>query len=129
MREWDELRVLLDGLELPFLVAEADGEIAGYAYASPWRQKPAYRYTVEDSVFVAHDLTGRGTGRLLLGGLLSSCSASGARQVIAVIADGDDPASAALHAAFGFAEAGRLEHVGYKHGQWIDTLLMQRSLP
>jgi phosphinothricin acetyltransferase len=129
VREWDDLRVLLDGLELPFLVAEADGEIAGYAYASPWRQKPAYRYTVEDSVFVAHDLTGRGTGRLLLGGLLSSCSASGARQVIAVIADGDDPASAALHAAFGFAEAGRLAHVGYKHGQWIDTLLMQRALP
>jgi L-amino acid N-acyltransferase YncA len=129
VREWDELRVLLDGLKLPFLVAGADGEIAGYAYASPWRQKPAYRYTVEDSVFVAHDLTGRGTGCLLLGGLLSSCSASGARQVIAVIADGDDPASAALHAAFGFAEAGLLEHVGYKHGQWIDTLLMQRSLP
>ena len=69
------------------------------------------------------------TGRLLLGGLLSSCSASGARQVIAVIADGDDPASAALHATFGFAEAGRLAHVGYKHGQWIDTLLMQRALP
>ena len=129
VREWDELRVLLDGLGLPFLVAEADGGIAGYAYASPWRQKPAYRYTVEDSVFVAHDLTGKGTGRLLLGGLLSACSASGARQVIAVIADSDDPASTALHTAFGFAEAGRLEHVGYKHGRWIDTLLMQRSLP
>ncbi len=129
MREWDELRVLLDGLGLPFLVAEADGGIAGYAYASPWRQKPAYRYTVEDSVFVAHDLTGKGTGRLLLGGLLSACSASGARQVIAVIADSDDPASTALHTAFGFAEAGRLEHVGYKQRRWIDTLLMQRSLP
>jgi len=129
VREWDELRVRLDGLGLPFLVAEADGGIAGYAYVSPWRQKPAYRHTVEDSVFVAHDLTGRGTGRLLLGGLLSSCSASGARQVIAVIADSADPASAALHAAFGFTEAGRLKHVGYKHGRWIDTLLMQRSLP
>lgn len=69
------------------------------------------------------------TGRLLLGGLLSSCSASGARQVIAVIAGSDDPASTALHTAFGFVEAGRLEHVGYKHGRWIDTLLMQRSLP
>jgi L-amino acid N-acyltransferase YncA len=128
VREWDELRVLLDGLGLPFLVAEADGGIAGYAYASPWRQKPAYRYTVEDSVFVAHDRIGKGTGRLLLGGLLSSCSASGMRQVIAVIADSDDPASAALHTAFGFTGAGRLEHVGYKYGRWIDTLLMQRSL-
>ena len=78
---------------------------------------------------MAHDRTGKGTGHLLLGGLLSSCSASGMRQVIAVIADSDDPASAALHTAFGFTEAGRLEHVGYKHRRWIDTLLMQRSLP
>ena len=129
VREWDELRVLLNGLGLPFLVAEADGGIAGYSYASPWRQKPGYRHTVEDSVFVAHDLTGRGIGRLLLGGLLSSCSAAGTRQVIAVIADSVDPASAALHEAFGFTEAGRLKRVGCKHGRWIDTLLMQRSLP
>jgi L-amino acid N-acyltransferase YncA len=129
VREWDELRVLLNGLGLPFLVAEADSRIAGYSYASPWRQKPGYRHTVEDSVFVAHDLTGRGIGRVLLGGLLSSCSAAGARQVIAVIADSEDPASAALHGAFGFAEAGRLKQVGYKHGRWIDTLLMQHSLP
>ena len=63
VQEWDELRVLLDGIELPFLVAEADSGIAGYAYASPWRRKPAYRYTVEDSVFVAHDLAGRGQHR------------------------------------------------------------------
>jgi phosphinothricin acetyltransferase len=129
-REWDELHVLLSDLGLPFLVAaEADGRIAGYAYASPWRRKPAYRHTVEDSVFVAHDLIGRGNGRLLLGELLSACSASGARQVIAVIAETGDPASTALHAAFGFTGAGRLRHVGYKHGRWIDTLLMQRSLP
>jgi phosphinothricin acetyltransferase len=127
-REWDELLVLLNGLGLPFLVAEADGEIAGYAYASRWRHKPAYRHTVEDSVFVARDLTGRGIGRLLLGGLLTSCSAGGARQVIAVISDSEDPASTALHKAFGFTEAGRLRQVGYKHGRWIDTVLMQRSL-
>jgi L-amino acid N-acyltransferase YncA len=128
-RDWDELRVLVNGLGLPFLVAEVDSRIAGYAYASPWRQKPAYRHTVEDSVFVAHNLTGRGIGRLLLGGLLSSCSDSGVRQVIAVIADSADPASTALHTAFGFTEAGLLKKVGYKHGRWIDTLLMQRSLP
>jgi phosphinothricin acetyltransferase len=129
VREWDELRVLLSDLGLPFLVAESDDGIAGYAYASPWRRKSGYRHTVENSVFVAHHLTGQGIGRLLLTELLSSCSASGARQVIAVIADSDDPASAALHAALGFTEAGRLAQVGYKHGRSIDTLLMQRWLP
>ncbi len=74
LREWEELLVLLNGLGLPFFVAEVEGRIAGYAYASPWRHKPGYRHTVEDSVFIAHGLTGRGIGRLLLGELLSSCS-------------------------------------------------------
>ena len=84
---------------------------------------------MEDSVFVAHGLTGRGIGRLLLGGLLSACASSGARQMIAVIADTGDQASAALHRAFGFIDAGRLRQVGYKQDRWIDTLLMQRYLP
>jgi L-amino acid N-acyltransferase YncA len=129
LREWEGLYDLLSGLGLPFLVAEAYGRIAGYAYAGPWRHKPAYRHTVEDSVFITPGLTGRGIGRLLLGELLSSCSGSGTRQVIAVIADTGDQASAALHRAFGFTDAGRLRQVGYKQGRWIDTLLMQRSLP
>ena len=129
LREWAEIRTLLNDLGLPFLVAEEEGKLAGYAYASPWRRKPAYRYTVEDSVFVAAGLTGRGIGRLLLGGLVSSCASGGARQMIAVIADTGDQASAALHRAFGFTDAGRLRQVGYKRDQWIDTLLMQRSLP
>jgi L-amino acid N-acyltransferase YncA len=129
LREWAEIRALLNDLQLPFLVAEEGGKLAGYAYASPWRHKPAYRYTVEDSVFVAAGLTGRGIGRLLLGGLLSSCASSGAQQMIAVIADTGDQASTALHRAFGFTDAGRLRQVGYKQDQWIDTLLMQRSLP
>ena len=128
-REWAELHALLNDLGLPFLVAEADGAITGYAYASPWRPKPGYRHTVEDSVFVLPGRTGQGIGRLLLAGLLSSCPAAGARQVIAVIADSGSEASIALHAAHGFAMAGRLTQVGYKHGRWIDTLLMQRSLP
>jgi L-amino acid N-acyltransferase YncA len=128
-REWDELRVLLNDLGLPFLVAEADQRIAGYAYASPWRQKPGYRHTVEDSVFVLPGRTGQGIGRLLLAGLLSSCSAGGVRQVIAVIADSGSEASIALHTAHGFSVAGRLTQVGYKHGRWIDTILMQRSVP
>ncbi len=128
-REWSELSVWLGGLDLPFLVAEADDDIAGYAYAGPWRAKPGYRHTVEDSVFVANGRTGRGLGRLLLAGLLAACAESGARQVIGVIADTGEKASTALHEACGFTVAGRLTAVGYKHGRWIDTLLMQRDLP
>ena len=113
---------------LPFLVAEADGSVCGYAYASPWRPKPGYRHTVEDSVFLAPGCTGRGIGSALLGTLLAGCAAAGARQVIAVIADTGSDASAALHRRFGFTEAGLLCGVGRKHGRWIDTLLMQKEL-
>jgi L-amino acid N-acyltransferase YncA len=126
--EWSALLARLDGLDLPFLVAEADGVIGGYAYASPWRGKPAYRHTVEDSVFVAHDQVGQGLGRILLGDLLDRCAKSGARQMVAIIADTGEPHSVALHEAFGFTAAGRLKEVGYKHGRWIDTLLMQRPI-
>jgi L-amino acid N-acyltransferase YncA len=113
---------------LPFLVADVAGAVAGYAYASPWRPKPAYRHTVEDSVYLAPDRRGRGLGRLLLDGLLAGCAAAGVRQVIAVIADTGDPASLALHRACGFADAGRLREVGDKHGRRIDTVLLQRAL-
>jgi L-amino acid N-acyltransferase YncA len=121
----------LDGLaghNLPFLVAEAGGSVCGFACASPWRPKPAYRHTVEDTVYLSPAHTGRGTGSALLGALLDRCAAAGARQVIAVIADTGDDASAALHRRFGFTEAGRLSAVGRKHGRWIDTLLMQKDL-
>ena len=128
-RDWEELHGLLSGLGLPFLVAEDDGGIAGYAYTGPWRRKPAYQHTVEDSVFIAPGMTGRGVGRALLGLLLPAAAAAGARQVIAVIADTGDAASVHLHEVFGFRRAGLLESVGFKHGRWIDTLLMQRSLP
>jgi L-amino acid N-acyltransferase YncA len=127
-REWQDLRAVLADRNLPFLVAESDGVIAGYAYAAPWRSRPAYRHSVEDSVFVATGRTGQGIGRALLTGLLAGSAAAGARQMIAVIADTGDDASARLHAACGFRQAGRLSAVGYKHGRWIDTLLMQRSL-
>ena len=113
---------------LPFLVAEVGGEVVGYAYASPWRPKPAYRYTVEDTVYVAPEWTGRGLGRLLLDELLAACAQAGVRQMIAVIADTGDPTSAALHYACGFVEAGRLQAVGHKHDRWVDTLLLQRDL-
>jgi phosphinothricin acetyltransferase len=131
---------------LPFLVAQggqgvqevhgvqgvqgvqAAGTVCGYAYASPWRPKPAYRYTVEDTVYISPGHTGRGLGSALLGGLLDGCAAAGVRQVIAVIADTGSDVSAALHRRFGFTEAGRLHGVGRKHGRWIDTVLMQREL-
>lgn len=113
---------------LPFLVAEIGGDVAGFAYASLWRPRPAYRHTVEDTVYVAPSRLRRGVGRLLLDALIESCRKAGMEQVIAVIADTDDPASQALHRSAGFGEAGRLTRVGYKHGQWIDTVLMQLSL-
>jgi L-amino acid N-acyltransferase YncA len=126
--DWRRRLEELTGRNLPFLVAEAGGAVGGYAYASPWRPKPAYRHTVEDTVYVSPGHTGRGLGSALLGALLAGCERSGARQVIAVIADGGSGASAALHRRFGFTEAGRLTGVGRKHGRWIDTVLMQREL-
>jgi L-amino acid N-acyltransferase YncA len=134
--DWRRRLAELAGLNLPFLVAEAvggeglgeSGSVCGFAYASPWRPKPAYRHTVEDTVYLSPGHTGRGIGSALLGGLLARCAAAGARQVIAVIADTGSDASAALHRRFGFTEAGRLSAVGRKQGRWIDTLLMQKDL-
>jgi phosphinothricin acetyltransferase len=113
---------------LPFLVAEQAGAVSGYAYASPWRPKPAYRHTVEDTVYISPARTGRGLGHALLSALLSRCEQAGVRQVIAVIADTGSDASIALHRRLGFTPAGRLCRVGFKHGRWIDTVLMQRDL-
>jgi L-amino acid N-acyltransferase YncA len=113
---------------LPFLVAESGSEVVGFGYATPWRTRPAYRHTVEDTVYVAPSHLRQGIGRMLLEGVLEGCRQAGAEQVIAVIADTGDPASEALHRGAGFAEVGRLSKVGYKHGRWIDTVLMQLSL-
>ncbi|MFJ5798263.1 GNAT family N-acetyltransferase [Streptomyces decoyicus] len=126
--EWRQRFDDLTGRGLPFLVAELNGEVAGYAYAGPWRPKPAYRYTVEDSIYLAPDLTGRGVGSALLGAVLTGCVQAGMRQMIAVIADTGSDASTALHERFGFTHAGRLTGVGHKHGRSIDTVLMQRAL-
>ena len=126
--DWQRRLDDLAGRNLPFLVAEADGTVCGYAYASPWRPKPAYRHTVEDTVYLSPGHTGRGIGSALLGGLLAGCAEAGARQVIAVIADTGSDASAALHRRFGFTQAGCLSGVGRKHGRWIDTVLMQKEL-
>jgi L-amino acid N-acyltransferase YncA len=126
--DWQRQLGRLAERRLPFLVADVAGAVAGYAYASPWRPKPAYRHTVENSVYLAPARRGQGLGRLLLDELLAACAAAGARQVIAVIADTGDPASLALHRACGFADAGRLRQVGHKHGQLIDTVLLQREV-
>ena len=112
----------------PFLVVEDEGGPAGFAYVAPWRVKPAYRQSVEDTIYLAPGRTGRGLGRALLGALLDAARAAGARQVIAVVADGGDGSSTRLHEAFGFVEAGRLRAVGFKHGRWLDTLLLQADL-
>lgn len=112
----------------PFLLAEDDGGPLGFAYLAPWRVKPAYRRTVEDTIYLAPGRTGRGIGRVLLGALLERGRAAGVRQVIAVVSDSGDPSSLRLHEAFGFVEAGRLRAVGFKHGRWLDTLLLQADL-
>lgn len=113
---------------LPYLVAEAAGRIAGYAYAGPYRSRPAYSFSLEDSVYVDPAYSGRGIGGLLLAELIAQATASGYRQMIAVIGDSANRPSIRLHAHHGFREAGVLTNVGYKFGRWVDTVLMQRSL-
>jgi len=114
--------------KLPYLVAELGESVAGYAYAAPYRARPAYRYTLEDSVYVDPAAARRGVGRALLGALVEACAALGYRQMIAVIGDSGNAASIGLHAACGFARIGVLPSVGFKHGRWVDSVLMQRAL-
>ncbi len=112
----------------PFLVLAEAGEILGYALAAPWRPKPAYRFSVETTIYLAPQAAGHGHGRRLLEELVKRCAAAGARQAIAVIVDSGNPASQRLHRAAGFTDAGILRRVGFKHDRWLDTLLMQREL-
>jgi len=112
----------------PYFVAEHDGAVAGYAYAGAYRPRIGYRYTVEDSVYLAPQARGLGIGGALLARLITSCEAAGFRQMIAVIGDSGNAASIRLHAAAGFVPAGNFKDVGYKFERWIDTVLMQRAL-
>ncbi|MER9596556.1 MULTISPECIES: N-acetyltransferase family protein [unclassified Mesorhizobium] len=110
----------------PYLVAEKAGAVLGYAYAGAFRPRPAYRFVVEDSVYVAPDAKGQGVGLKLMQGLIEAAKAAGFRQIIAVIGDGrPDSASVRLHEKLGFRDTGRLEGSGYKHGRWLDTVFMQ----
>ena len=114
---------------MPYLVvADAGGRVLGYAYAGPYRPRIGYRFTVEDSVYLAPDQGGRGLGRLMLAELIERCTAMGMRQMVAVIGDSGNAASIALHRALGFRPAGTLEAVGFKLGRWVDSVTMQRAL-
>ena len=113
---------------LPYLVAEYGTEIAGYGYCSPYRARSAYRFALEDSIYVRHDMTGRGVGKRLLDELIQRCEGLGYRQIIAVIGDSANQASIGVHAACGFLRVGTLRSVGFKFGRWVDSVYMQRPL-
>jgi L-amino acid N-acyltransferase YncA len=113
---------------LPFLVAERDGEVLGYCYADLYRTRSAYRYSLEDSIYIDHRELGRGIGRTLLSRLIEDCTAQGYRQMVAVIGGSEQWPSIGLHRALGFTDAGVLRAVGFKFGSWIDVVLMQRAL-
>ena len=121
-------RLKVVGHGLPHLVCERDGRVAGFAYAAPFRPRAAYRFTAEDTVYVAPDLQGRGVGRDLLHAMTAQCAALGLRQLVALIGDSGNAGSIALHTAAGFRHVGVLRGVGHKHGRWLDVVWMQREL-
>ena len=112
----------------PYLVAQAGEKVVGYAYVAPYRSRPAYHWSVEDSVYIAPDAHRRGVGRALLARLIEDSEQRGFRQMIAVIGDSKQIPSIELHRALGFREIGALDSVGFKFGRWLDTVLMQRPL-
>jgi phosphinothricin acetyltransferase len=124
IRRWRQVTAL----HLPYLVAVADERVVGYAYAGPYRPRPAYRFTVEDSVYVVEHARGRGIGRALLERLIEDSEHAGARQMVAVIGDAANVASIRVHAALGFTQIGVLKSVGNKFSRWLDVVLMQRAL-
>lgn len=123
-RRWRDVRART----LPYLVAELDAKVVGYAYASPYRARSAYRYTLEDSVYLDRGTYGKGIGRALLTELITRCERLGFAQMIAIIGDSANAASIGLHGALGFTRAGLLSAVGFKHGRWVDSVIMQRPL-
>ena len=128
LKEMTERRVELRAHGFPYLVAFRNDRLIGYAYAGPYRQRWAYRFTVEDAIYMHPMYVGKGIGRLLLDALIHECELRGYRQIIAVIGDSANKASINVHARSGFAGVGVFRSVGFKHGRWVDTVLMQRSL-
>src|SRR3954470_15752143 len=128
LSEMERRRTDVLGRGLPYLVAEWEGRVVGYSYATPYRTRAAYRFTIENSVYVEHELGGAGIGRALLAALIARCEAGEWRQMIAVIGDSQNAASIGLHAKLGFRPIGTLRAVGFKFGRWVDSVLMQREL-
>lgn len=126
--EMDARRRAVQDQGLPYLVAEADGRVLGFAYASPFRPRAAYRYTLEDSVYVAPEAHGKGVGRAVLSAVIEACAALGVRQLMAVIGDSENAGSIGLHRAMGFEQTGVGKSVGFKHGRWVDIVHMQKPL-
>ena len=128
MAEMERRRDDVIGKKLPWLVAERDGTVLGYAYANQFRPRPAYRFCLEDSIYLAPTATQQGIGRLLLAELLARSEAAGARQMLAVIGDSANTGSIAVHRAFGFEPVGTIRSAGWKFERWLDVVLMQKSL-
>ena len=126
--EMDARRRAVQDQGLPYLVVEVDGEVLGFAYAAPFRPRAAYRYTLEDSVYVAPEGKGKGVGRAALSAVIAECERLGVRQLVAVIGDSLNAASIGLHRALGFEPAGLHKSVGFKHGRWVDIVLVQKAL-
>lgn len=119
----------LEKLKMPFIVAESPSQqILGYAYVYPWKEKAAYRFTVENSIYLRAASTGKGLGRALMTDLITRCKEAGLKEIIAVIADKGADASIKMHRDFGFKEIGRMGKVGYKFERWLGTILLQKSL-
>ena len=121
------MEILLAG-KFPYIVAEIDGVVVGYAYAGPYRARPAYRFSVENSIYVAPEMHRRGIGRVLLKSLIEAATKRGFRLMIAVIGDSNQAGSIGVHKALGFQDAGVFKNVGYKFGRWLDTVHMQLPL-
>jgi L-amino acid N-acyltransferase YncA len=126
--EMESRRAAIAGRGLPYLLAEEAGKVLGFAYAGPFRPRQAYRYTLEDSVYIAPDAIGKGVGRAVLSAVIAECEALGIRQLVAVIGDSGNAASIGLHRSLGFLDAGVGRSFGFKHGRWVDIVWMQKSL-
>ena len=126
--EMESRRSAIAARGLPYLVAEDGGRVLGFAYAGPFRPRAAYRYTLEDSVYVAPEAVGQGVGRAVLSGVIDACAALGVRQVVAVIGDSGNAASIGLHRSLGFIDAGVGKSLGFKHGRWVDIVWMRKPL-
>ena len=128
LAEMKKRRAAVLDLGLPYIVAEKEGRLLGYAYAGTYRPRPAYRYSVENSIYIDKDAMGLGVGKALLPPLIDLCAAAGRRQMVAIIGDSQHVASIKLHESCGFEMVGTFKSIGFKFGRWLDSVLMQRSL-